>query len=252
MASYGIESRQELIEYCMRALGAPVLKINIQEDQLEDRVNDALDMFFEYHFDGSYRSILTVILSADDIATQSVTLPYGIISVQQVALMAGGFNTTPLFSGNLQTYAYFSDLISKMQNDGLSSYVQTMSYLNMVDGILNGPGKVVQFNKHTDKLYIQMDWSSVKVGDAIGVECYQHPDIDSASKTFNNYWLKLYCTALIKKQWGTNLIKFQNLQLPGGGTLNGGQILQEAKEEIQTLEKRLQEEFREYPMPMMG
>lgn len=252
MASYQISSRQELIDYCKRALGWPIVNINVTDDQVNDRINDALDMFFEYHFDGSYRALLTVILSQTDINNQYITLPPGVVSVTHVVLQTSDMEATPIFQGNLQTYGYFSDLISNMRSDGLSSYVQTLSYLNLIDEVISGPGKISAFNKHADQLTIQMDWSTFKVGDAIGAEVYIHPDIDTVGKTFNNYWLKLYCTALIKKQWATNLIKFGGLQLPGGGQLRADVILQEANQEIEELQRRLFDEFSQRPIVIMA
>lgn len=244
MSNYKIGSRQELLQYCFRALGSGALQVNVTEDQAEDRLNDALQMFYEYHFDGSYQKILEYTITSDDITNQYIIVQSGIVSITDVYMMntiIGGGSS--LFDGNLQTYAYFSDLISNIRSGGLDAYVETQSYLSLVNGVLGNVGKITSYNLHENKLWIRMDWSKVKAGDIIGIACYQHDDYDVYGKTYNDYWLKNYTTALIKRQWGQNLIKFSAVGLPGGGQLNGQAILQQANEEIQRLEERLYSEF---------
>lgn len=243
-----VKNRDDFIDYCMRSLGAPVIQINVDETQVQDRVNDALKMFFDYHVDGSERAIIINKLTSNDINNKYITLPDNVLVVTGIVksnLQSGGYN----LNNNLQMKAYFSDIISATYNGGTGNYVLTKSYLNTFNNIMGGNFKIIEHNYYRKKLSILQDWSLLKVNDVIAYEAWIANDID---EVFGDYWLQQYATALIRKQWGNNLIKVDGMTLPGGGRLNGQAILSQALQEISDLEERLRDEFALPIMPRMG
>lgn len=241
-----ITDRVELGKYCLRQLGAPVVIVNVDETQVDDRINDALQMFYNYHMDGSEKSIVVHQLTQDDITNQFIKTPDNTITVTEI--LESGTNSGS-FGNNLQMQMYFTDMISNATRYGMSTYVVTKSYLNMFNDLVNNTNYIINHNVNTQKLKIMWDWNSAKVGQYIVYEAYIANDIDEA---LNSYWLKQYTTALIRKQWANNLIKVTGMQLPGGGMLNGSEMLQQANQEIETLETRLKEEFSVPIMAFMG
>lgn len=251
-----LATRDQLIEYCYRQLGAPVINIEIDKTQAEDRVNDALNLFYEYHFDGSERDYLTLTLTQDNVDTGSIELPDGIFTVVSVAFMDS--MSTMFSSNNLQYQMYFSDIISSSYSYsaygdyGLTTYVNTMSYLNTMNAFFSSADRITSFTKHNMKLKINTNWSKYKAGDKIGIEVFKTIDADVYPDVYDNYWLKKYSAALIMKQWGINLMKFGNIPLPGGGITNAQDILQQANTDIEKLEEQLKNEFTMNPLPFMG
>lgn len=241
MAVTRITSRDQLKDYALRALGAPVLQINVDDQQLEDRIDDALDMFWEYHADGSVRSWVKYTLEQKDFDNEYLSLPDGILSVMRVLSVD---NQKALI--NLQYQMFITDImnIKQITTGGINGYVLTNSYLNMINDFF-AYEKVVKFNKHRDQLRIDCDWSQYNVGDILVIECYVIQNPEEFGETYNNYWLKQYVTALFKKQWGSNIIKFSGVNLPGNIQVNGREIYQDALEEVQKLEDRLRSEFQE-------
>lgn len=253
-----LTSRFELAQYCLRTLGAPVIRINVTEDQIDDRINDALEMFLQYHFDGSYRDIIAIKITDEDVANKSITLPNTIMSVLGVYTTSDVGNMgSSAVTNNLQMQSYFSDLISKTSSGStgnVSSYVNTQNYFGMMNSVLptdSGLTRVSSYRIYENKLKITSAFKWEK-DNYIGIECYMFTDPDDVGKVFNDFWLKKYATALIKKQWGMNLTKFNGIALPGGGTLNGEQIFTQAEQEIQELELKLQNSY-SYPIePFMA
>lgn len=244
-----VQSRDQLIQYALRELGEPLIQVNVAMEQIEDRLNDALHMFFRYHMDASRHDVITIKITEEDIKNQSVKLSNDIISVIDVI-----YTPASTFSmNNLQYQMYFSDLISKtFTGNGLSNYTITRSYLSMLNQVLGDIYKVTDFNLHMNEVRIIQDWSKIKVGDYIGMEVYKIVDPNNVADVWDNYWLKKYTTALIKKQWGNNLMKYTGTSLIGGGQLNGEAIYQAAEADIQKLEDRLVEEFQYPAMGFMG
>lgn len=240
-----VNSRDELKDYALRAIGAPVLKINVDDEQLEDRINDALDMFWEYHADGSQRVFVKHQLTQENFDERRVMLPKNVISVLRVLPVdgAGIYPTT-----NLQYVMYMTDImdVRRFNGEGMSSYAVTMSYLNLIQDMFN-PEKVVGFNMHKNFLTIDTDWTLMSVGDWLLVECYVIVDPDEYAEVWNNKWLREYTAALFKKQWGVNLIKYSGEQLSGGVTVNGEKIYDDAVNEVKELEERLRNEY-QYPV----
>lgn len=239
-----VRTRDEFIDYCYRQLGEPVIQVNVEQSQAEDRVNDALQMYFQYHMDASTREVITLQVTDEILKTQTFELDKDIIGVIDVV-----HQPSSSFSlQNLQYQMYFSDLISRTfsQNDGMSSYVMTRSYLSMLGQIVGGIYNITDFNLHGNKVKVHYDWSKLKPGDLIGMEVQKLVDPEII---WNDYWLKQYATALLRIQWGTNLMKYSGPGLPGGGTLNGMDIFQAGMTEKQTLEERL---YNEFQLPAYG
>lgn len=254
-----LTSRFELAQYCLRTLGAPVIRINVTEDQIDDRINDALEMFLQYHFDGSYRDIIAFKLTEDDAKNRYITLPNTIMSVLGVYTTADSGSAGSNIGNNLQMQSYFSDLISRTSNNSTSggnvaSYASVQNYFGVMNSVLpteSGLTRVSSYRIYENKLKITSAFKWEK-DNYIGIECYMFTDPDEVGKVFNDFWLKKYATALIKKQWGMNLTKFNGIALPGGGTLNGEQIFSQAEQEIQELELKLQNSY-SYPIePFMA
>ena len=307
-----VTSRETLSEYCLRALGAPVLEINVDDDQLEDRIDEALDVFRLYHYDGIEKIYLkhkitaselnitgtnaasfaatskitggtsgatAIIESAKDnntlyisrtivafVANETSTNPDGTTATLTASsfytagdvdngwipipdLVYGVSRVLPLYQGTSSSRSIFDLQYQLRLNDlyDLSStsliyYTTVMSHLATLDLILNGK-PIYRFNRLMDKLYVDIDWKSinkVNVGDYFIVEAYRALDPTEFSKVWNEPWLKKYVTALFKKQWATNLKKFSGLQLPGGVTLDGNSLYNEAVQEIIALEDDIQ------------
>lgn len=243
-----ITSRSQFIEYCMRQLGAPVIQINVALEQAEDRVDDALSMFYDYHVDGSERAYVVHTITQDDLDNKYILLDENVLVVTGIMksdVGTGGYNLT----NNIQMKAYFSDMISNATSGGVGNFVMTKSYLNTFNNIMGGTFEIIEHNYYKRELSIFFDWSKLEVGHTVGYECWIANDID---EVYNDYWLKQYATALIKKQWGMNLIKVDGMTLPGGGVIKGSEILSQANTEISELEERMRDEFAYPVMPRMG
>jgi len=234
----------------MRSLGAPVLQINMADVQVEDRIDDALEMFWQYHADGVRRIFYKHQITSGDITNKGITLPKNVMSVLRVMPVDG---QDILSVNNLQYVMYITDImdIRRFNGEGLSTYANTMSYLNTIQDLF-GYEKVVEFNMHDHFLEMQSDWGMVHVGDWFLVECYVFIDPTTYNDTWNNYWLKQYVVALCKKQWGWNLMKYTNNVLPGGVNINAEGIYNEGKADVETLEQRLRDEFEEPVDMYMG
>lgn len=241
-----IQSRQELAEYCLRQLGHPVIQVNVSEEQVSDRIDDALQKYYEFHGDGSQRAYLKHQLTDDDVKNGYIVIPESIMSVVKVLNMGfyGAMNMN-----NLSHVAYITDIVSGLSRDGLGNYVQSLSYLKTIENILS-PDKSIRFVKHGNML--RFDGTAGKSGDVIVIECYLANRAEDLPKTFNDYWLKRYATALVKKQWANNLIKYNGFQLPSGITIDGSTILSEANSDIEALETELRDVWEDPIMPMIG
>lgn len=251
MAINKLKTRDDFREYCLRKLGEPVIQVNVSPEQIEDAIDDALDMFWEYHADGSVQLFMKHQMTEEDLENRYFTLPRKVISVLRILSLGGGTIVTRNIYDNLPVYAYFSDLVSRIPKWGIGNYVFNMSYMQTVSEVFNAE-KLFEYNKHQDRFYIVGDTTSLKSGDYVVLEIVTINDPDDHPETWNNWWLKNYTVATIKKQWGINLGKYQNVTLPSGITLNGEAIRSEANQEIATLEERLRIEFSLPLEPFMG
>jgi hypothetical protein len=237
-------SRQELVDYCLRSLGAPVLEINIDDDQIEDRVDDAIQFWHEYHADASVRTFLRHVITPQDRANKYIDLPPAVLSVTQLFNIAGnGGMSADMF--NVQYQMFMNDLYGlRNPNGALVDFEMTRQYMNTIQQIISGAGQQVIYSRHQNRLYIKDDWDKyTRDGQYMIIECYAAVDPANAPAVYNDLALKRYLTALIKRQWGVNLIKFEGLQLLGGVTLNGRTILDEANAEITKLEEEWESKY---------
>ena len=229
-----INSRKALTDYCLRQLGSPVLQINVAPEQLEDRLDDAFQKFWDFHGDGAQRQFVAYVITAEDLERKYIEISDYISSVMRVMPLNESHYT------NLQYTAYISDLIDAVRSNfyTLHEYVIRQMYYNMVDDMFNYE-KPIRHNRYSNVLNIDMNWDLLYEGKIIVIDCYMITAPADAPSVYNDAWLKAYTTALFKKQWAQNLIKYQGFQLPSGIVLDGRSMFEDAKAEIEKLESDL-------------
>ena len=236
-------SRATLIDYCKRRLGEPVIEVNVDEDQLEDRVDESLQYYQEYHSDATTRTYLKHLVTATDVTNEYIPISSDIIFISKMFPLTSSFNTSRNFF-DIKYQMMLNDIADLMNFAGdLAYYEQMQQYLSLLDMKLNGHPQV-QFSRRQNRLYIFGDFvdKDIKAGDYIVAEVYTIIDPTTHTSVFNDMFVKEYTTALIKQQWGMNLIKFEGMQLPGGVILNGRQIYDDATGEIEALRQRVRDE----------
>lgn len=226
-------TRDEFKEWCLRKLGKPVIEINVDDDQVEDRIDESLSYYWDYHFDGAERTFLKRQLTADDISNKYIDVAENIIGVVNLFDIGDALSVNNLF--NIRYQFALNDMYD-MSQYRLQEYMMAMQHIQFIEELLVGK-QPMRYNRHINRLYIDMDWGRVNAGDYIVAECYQIVDPATYADVYKDRWLQNYCTAKIKYQWGSNLTKFNGMQLPGGVTFNGEQILADARDEIQRLEE---------------
>lgn len=241
-------TRTELKKYCLRRLGAPVVEINVDEDQVDDRIDDALEFYRDYHYDGSERIFLKHQITENDKVNQYIDIPTTVMGIVNVFPIGTGLQANNLF--NLR-YQISLNEVHDWASEKIQHYVASMERISLLEELLVGK-QPLRFNRHTDKMHLDMDWNRVSVGEYIIVECYKVLDPDTYTSVWGDWWLRQYSTALIKRQWGENMKKFEGMQLPGGVTFNGQTIWAEAQEEILRLEEEVQKKFSMPAMDMIG
>jgi len=260
-------SRESIIQYAFRQLGAPVVEINVDYQQAQDRLDDALQFFSERHFDGVERVFFTYALTEDDINNKYINTNnlgaivgsssgsptgYDILSIIKI-LPFGTLTSNYLFDVRYQlalndVYGINTNL-GFINSTPIANYDITKRYIRMIEMMFD-PEKIARFNKVTNKLYIQTDWTALSAGTFIAIEAYVNLNPEVYTEIYNDRMLKKYFTALVKKQWGQNLSKFDGVALPGGIQLRGANILVEAEREIQILEDQIVSAY-ELPPDMM-
>jgi len=233
-------SRATLIDYCKRRLGDPVIEINVDEDQLEDRLDEALQVYQEYHSEATFRTYVSHLVTSADVTNEYVSVDSSVLSVTKMFAVNSTFGSSLNFF-DIKYQMMLND-IADMHNyiGDLAYYEQMQQYLSLLDMKLNGTPQV-NYSRKQDRLYIYGDFadSDIKAGDYIVYEAYKIIDANTHTKVFNDMWLKEYTTTLIKQQWGANLIKFEGMQLPGGVTMNGQKIYDDATQELIRLREQL-------------
>ena len=239
-----VNSRQGLIDYCLRRLGQPVIEINIDEDQLEERVDDALEYFQEYHFDGVEKVFLKHLITAEDITNEYIPMgdpasPVGgpVISVVRV-LPIPSFDS---FQGGFFNEEYQLRLndLNSFSGSSLIQWEMTQQNFSLVEQLFS-IAPTMMFNRKQNRVYLEADWNEkFSVNDVLVIEAYRALDPSQYGEVWNDMFLKKYTTALIKRQWGENLKKFLGVVLPGGITLDGKTIYDEAVEEIIKIEEEI-------------
>jgi len=285
-------TRQQLIDYCLRKLGAPVLEINVDDDQIDDLVDDTLQLYNERHFDGVERMYLKYEITQGDIdrgvgaevageskansktgvgivttTTTSTNIPgYGTTTTNfyensnflQIPDSVVGVNKifkfdTSTISGSMFSIKYqlFLNDLYQFNSLELLNYSMVKRRLEDIDFLLT-PEIQIRFNKRQDRLYLDIDWGAQKAGNFLVMDCFRALDPDTFTQVYNDYFVKLYLTALIKRQWGMNLIKFRGTKLPGGIELNGREIYDDAEKEIENIRQKMMLEYELPPLDFIG
>ena len=274
-------SRSELIDYCKRQLGAPVLEINVADEQIDDCVDDAIQMFHERHYDGVMQMYLRYKMTDEDINrgkapnntnagivtttgtstvglsttfdytenSNYIQLPESIIGVNKIFRYDG----SQTMSGNMFSIKYqlFLNDLYAFNSFELLTYSMVKTKMEDIDYLLS-PLKNLRFNIRQQRLYIDADWQEMTSGDYLIIDCYRVLDPNDFTRVYNDRFLKLYLTALVKRMWGANMMKFQGVKLPGGVELNGERIYEEAKTELDWIRDKMMLEYEAPPLDMIG
>jgi hypothetical protein len=237
-----VTSRTELKNYCLRKLGAPVLEINVADDQAEDRIDEALQYYQEYHSDAIQRTYTKYQITSSDVTNGYITIPDALTVVTRILPLIGSTSSGGMFSANYQLALNDAYLLRGGNLTGsVAYYSQTLSYMSLLNQMFNGSDVATRFNRHMNRLYIDVEWGvDIKEDDWIIIDGSTLIDPDTYTDVYNDMLLKRYATALIKLQWGTNLSKFEGMQLPGGVQFSGRQMIDDAKEEIAKIEEEMQ------------
>lgn len=229
-------SRAEFKEYCLRKLGKPVIEINVDDDQVEDRIDEALKYYWDFHFDGSEMTYYKHQITDADKENKYITLPENIIGAVSVFPIGDPtINSQDLF--NIRYQIALNDLYT-LTSVSMVPYYLAMTHLGVISEMLVGV-PMIRYSRHKDRLFIDIEWDKVVTGNYLLVQAYQVIDPDEFTDAWGDRWLAKYASALIKRQWGANLTKFSGLQLPGGVTFNGEKIYDDADAEIQRIEEEM-------------
>lgn len=238
-------TRAEFKEYCLRKLGKPVLEINVDDDQVEDRIDESLKYYWDYHFDGSERIYYKHQITANNKSDGYITLPENIIGAVRVFSIGDpSIRNDDLF--NIRYQIALNDLYT-LTSVSMIPYYMVRQHLGLIQEMLVGQ-QAIRYNRHMNKLHVDTDWSNYNTGEYLLIEAYQVVNPDTYTDAWGDRWLQEYCTQKIKYQWGTNLTKFTGLQLPGGVQFNGEKILDDAQEAIKKLEDEM---LSSYSLPVM-
>ena len=264
-----VSSREELKEYCLRKLGVPLLEINVAEEQIEDCIDDTLQLWRERCFDGYERLYLKYEVTQDDKDRYNFNKDTKVSDGLNFQETSGGWLQVPeniigingiwrldrsrfidIFGYGF-AYHFFLDNGYHFYSNDLIYYTMTYQYLETLDFVLNNE-KPVRYNKTKNKLYIDTDWNEIDVGTFFIIECFAALDPEEYKKIYNERFVKAYATALIKRQWGSNLRKFTGISMPGGVQYNADAIFQDANEEIRQLTDEMKNTWEIMPLDMIG
>jgi hypothetical protein len=242
-------TRAQFKEYCLRKLGKPVIEINVDDDQVEDRIDESIKYYWDYHFDGTELIYYKHQITQSDIDNKYITLPENILGAVSIFSIGDpAVSSDDLF--NIRYQIALNDLYT-LTSVSMVPYYMTMEHLALVQELLVGR-QPIRFNRHTDKLIIDMDWTSLDVGSYLLVQAYQVVDPETYTDAYGDRWLQNYATAKIKYQWGANLTKFSGMQLPGGVTFNGEKIMDDALAEINKMEDEMMSSYSLPVLDMIG
>jgi hypothetical protein len=274
-------TRQGLIDYCLRQLGAPVLEINVADEQIDDLVDDAIQYFNERHYDGVERMYLKYKVTQEDLdrgkaggtdgvgivtttgtsnisgisttfnfyeTSNYIQVPDSVIGIEKIFK----FDTSSISGGMFSIkYQLFLNDLYYFNSVELLQYAMTKSYLEDIDFLLT-TDKQIRFNKRQNRLYLDIDWGAQSKDTFFVIDCHRALDPEDFSKIYNDSFMKKYLTSLIKRQWGQNLIKFNGVKLPGGIELNGRQIYEDAQRELEDIKQRMSMEYELPPIDLIG
>ncbi len=278
-------SRQELVDYSLRKLGAPVIEINVDDEQLDDCIDDGIQYFQERHFDGVERMYLKYKLTEADInrgtAVPGGSNTLGIVTTSGISTTVSGMTTmtnyfyessnfiqvpdsiigiekifkfdSSTISGGMFSIKYqlFLNDLYQFNSIELLQYSMVKSYLEDIDFLLT-PHTQVRFNKRQDRLYLDIDWSAETKDTYLILDCYRILDPNTFTGVYNDSFLKKYVTALIKRQWGQNLLKFRGTKLPGGVEINGREIYDDAEKDLEEIKRSMTQEYELPPYDFVG
>jgi hypothetical protein len=275
-------TRQELVDYCLRRLGAPILEINLDDDQIDDMVDDALQYFQERHFDGVERMYLKYKITEEDLNRGSAQAPngVGIVTTTGSANISGigttsfnfyessnfiqipdsvigiekvfKFDTSSISAGMFSIkYQLFLNDLYYFNSVELLQYAMVKTYLEDIDFLLT-TDKQIRYNKRQNRLYLDIEWGAKSKDTYLIIDCYRILDPNDFTKVYNDSFLKKYLTALLKRQWGQNLIKFRGVKLPGGIELNGRELYEDAEREIEAIRQRMSMDYELPPYDFIG
>ena len=247
-----LTSRQELINYCLRALGSPVIEVNVETTQLNDRVDEALSLYQEYHSDAIKKEFLKHQITALDMTNEYITVDSNLTSIVRILPLQTG-SAGSLFNANYQIA--LNDVYNVRGGNvtgNMSSFYQTQQTMGLINGLF-GTDAITRYQRHGNKLNIDVDWGvDISLGDYIVIEGVVIVDPEVYTEVYNDFFLKRYTIQLIKRQWGINLKKFEGMLLPGGVTFNGQILFDEATAEILALEEEIRLNWEEPVNLMIG
>lgn len=229
-----LSSREQLKDYCLRKLGHPVISIELDNQQIEDRIDDAIEYMQDYNFNLMEKKYLAYKITALDVTNGYITVPEEILAVSRILPLFNGTMSSSNYLFNLQYHITANELLATIATGDASQYFIVRQHVATLQDLFNAR-PMHEFRRYTDKLYFLFDATTkLAENDYIILEC--HTPIESASRFYNDRFLRNYCTALMKRQWGINLSKYNEVQLPGGVKLNGWQIVDDADKEIAEIE----------------
>lgn len=228
-------SRESFKQYCLRKLGAPVIEINVDDDQVDDRIDEAIRYYWDYHFDGTEKLYYKHQVTSIDKTNKYITMPDNIIGVVNIFPVGQALNTNNLF--NIRYQIALNDLYT-LTSVSMVPYYMALTHVQFLEQFLVGQ-QPLRYNRMINKCYIDMDWNIINIGDHLLIEAYQVIDPDVFTKAYGERLLQNYATALIKEQWGSNLKKFEGMQMPGGLKFNGQKIFDEGREESREIEQTI-------------
>jgi hypothetical protein len=245
-----VTNREQFTDYCLRKLGFPVIEINVDPDQVEDRIDDALQFFQDYHFDGLQKVYYIHKITQEDINQRYLDLSDVRDNSNNATEIVGVTRIFPLMDSQASISMFdlrYQLRLNELYDFTSASYINytmTMQHLRMLEQLFVGETPI-RYQRHIQKLFIDWGWgeSSAPVGSIVVIEAYAIINPVVYGRVWNDRWLKRYATALVKRQWGSNLMKFGNIQLPGGVMLNGDKIFEEAMEEIKDLEEDMENNY---------
>lgn len=241
-------TREEFKQYCLRRVGAPVTQINVDEDQIQDRIDDALNLYWDVHFDGSEKMYYKALITQEVINNRYITMPDNIIGAVNIFPIGSSLSTNNLF--NIRYQIALNDLYD-LTATTMVPYYMAMQHIQLLEQLLVGQ-QPIRYNRRFNRVYVDMDWGKCPAGTYVVVEAYQIVDPEEYPKVWKDRWLLKYATQLIKQQWGENLIKFQGVALPGGAQFNGEKIYNDATQELQAMEDSMLKGFSAPPQMFMG
>jgi len=228
-------SREEFKQYCLRKLGAPVINIDVTPEQVDDRLDEAISFFRDYHYDGSQLIYLKHVITQEDLDQGYINVPSRLIGVSRIFDLGSSISSG---SGMFNvSYQFALNNMQDVNRYDVVNYYMTMQHLEFLKEMFVGK-PMIRYNRHIDKLHIDVTSSNLFVGMTIVMEAYDIIDGDEYSDFWKDRWLQNYTTTLIKENWGSNITKFENSQLVGGVVFNGMQILNDAREERLRMEEQ--------------